>query len=334
MYVGDAAWVHMVSRGWAGVLMTVDETLLFLYLHALHYGTSAFEGIRAYRDVAKRGKNIFRLPEHLTRLLRSCELYGLTPLPFTEAEFDRACRDVIAANPSHTYLRPIVFRGEGLGVDPTLSPVCGAVLSAPWGKYLKSGHHHDGVASGVSDWRRPEADQLPVAAKGSANYVVGQLIKQAALRRGLAELLLRAPDRSQVAEASGMNLFLVAADGRLVTPDTSASILMGITRATVIEIVPELFGSSGRVIERPVAIEELFTAREVFFTGTATEITPVTMIDGVEVGRDTSHVGFEGPVTRAIREYYGQIVTGEIPRYAHWLTFVPDQQPALIEQAF
>lgn len=346
-----SAWVYMPQRGWSGEHVLIDDSLDFLYLHSLHYGDTVFEGIRAYRTADEKARHIFRLGNHLDRLWESAKAYGLWPLPFDQRTIFNACCEQLSADPTHTYIRPIIFRGPGLGVDPDPCPIYAAVLTPPWGKYLKTGWYergedHDrwGVKVGVGNRRRCEPDQMPTHAKGTTNYVPGGLEKQEANRREFAEMLFRAPNRDFIAEASGMNVFVVTQDGEIATPDASASILMGITRATVIELVTELFSSDIRVverpgwiervvIERPVLVEELFSAQEVFFTGTATEITPVTMIDGKEIGVGTDHLGLAGEITLALRDRYLEIVRGQVPAYHHWLTFVPDSQPSLSGEA-
>lgn len=324
------AWAFLPEQGLHGWLVPEREIRIPVDTHALHYGTSVIEGIRAYPAPDNgKAKNVFRLDDHLARLSESARQYGMAELPWAQEDLRRACRDVIAVNEPDTYLRPIVFRGNGLGVDPTDTPVWCVICSRPWGRYLKHGLHHDGVSVEVTQTRRVEPDMLPVFAKGSANYVAGALAKQRARADGFGEALLRAPRGRYIAEGTGMNLFIVNQKGRLVTPARLSSVLLGITRATVMEIVPDLFGSETCVVERFIFAEELLDVREIFLTGTATEITPVTKVDGHEVGQDTDHCGHAGPVTKAIAAYYNNIVNGAVEKYRHWLTFVPSEAEIL-----
>ncbi|MBI4415022.1 MAG: branched-chain-amino-acid transaminase [Candidatus Kerfeldbacteria bacterium] len=324
------AWAFMPEQGLRGALVTEREICIPIDTHALHYGTSVIEGIRAYPapDDGK-AKNVFRLDDHLARLWESAREYGMAGLPWTKPDFHDACCEVIAANEQDTYLRPIVFRGNGLGVDPTDTPVWGIICSRPWGRYLKHGLYHDGVSVQVAQTRRAEPDMLPVYAKGSANYVAGALAKQRARADGFGEALLRTPRFRYIAEGTGMNLFIVNRKGRIVTPAPLSSVLLGITRATVMDIVADLFGSETRVVERFIFADELLEAREIFLTGTATEITPVTKVGGHEVGLDTDHCGHAGPMTKAIATYYHDIVNGRVEKYRHWLTCVPSDTEVL-----
>lgn len=316
---------HTVGWLWGpkqprGGIAEIGPKYQHLYEHMVHYASLAFDSERAYRAHGTPGRYIFRLDDHTVRLLASAELFSIGPHDLTVEVIARACVEVLARNPDHTYLRPMIYRGEGLGIDPAKSPVRAAVISAPWGKYLSTGLHNDGVKAMLTDWCRPRADQYPVRAKGSAGYAVGQMLKVRAVESGYAEAILRAPDRDYLGEATGMNIMLVLPDDTIVTPDASAGILLGITRATVIEIAATVLGDRWRVIERPVRIEELRDAREIFFTGTATEITPVTWIDDQEVGP-----GQAGDVTLALQRTYLDIVLGKNQAYAHWLTYVPDR---------
>lgn len=324
-------WWHDPNEGIFGERIPERSIRPHNNTHALHYGTGAFEGIRAYRLADGGGRAIFRLTDHLRRLEHSSALLGMRELPFTLEDLERACQEVLAANPEDTYLRPLVYRGRNpdheedpgkdLGVNPLPSVICASVVTLPWKKYLASGLHNDGVTAIVSAVRRPDPEHWPVIrGKCCANYATNQLMKQWALELGAAEAILLAPEGPYVSEGTGMNLCIVK-KGKLITPDEDSSALNGITLQTAFWIAEELLGLRTEI--RPVRIDELFDADEVFFTGTATEVTPVTMINGREVGGASP--GLAGSVTNDLRELYREIVTGARLSRDEWLTFVPDR---------
>lgn len=324
-------WWHDPNEGIFGELLPERSIRPHNNTHALHYASGAFEGIRAYRLANGGGRAIFRLTDHLRRLEHSSALLGMRKLPFTLEDLKRACQEVLAANPEDTYLRPLVYRGRNpeheedpgkdLGVNPLPSVICASVVTLPWKKYLASGLHNDGVTALVSTVRRPDPEHWPVIrGKCCANYATNQLTKQWAIQLGAAEAILLAPEGPYVSEGTGMNLCIVK-KGKLITPDEGSSALNGITLQTVIEIAEELLGVLTEI--RPVRIVELFDAEEVFFTGTATEVTPVTMINGREIGRENS--GYAGPVTKTLQRLYLDIVTGARPFRDDWLTIIPDR---------
>lgn len=307
------------------------------FWHGLHYGTSVIEGIRVYpaaptylaRIGAEYGKIIFRCREHIIeRLQRSQLVYpiGNGKLPFTMISMVQACCDLVIQNAKDPtsgelrYLRPIIVLGEGLGVDPTKSPVAAAVLALPWGKYLEEFMHNGGAITIRSPLRRAEKDQLPIIAKGSAGYVQGALAKAFARRQQAAEALIAAPGalRADVSEASGMNVFCVK-NNHLYTPDPlQASCLDGYTRRTVIWLAENILGL--QVTSDAVSFVQLRYADEVFLTGTATEITPVTMFDNEVIGQPSP--GYPGPITRKLSDLYHRVVTGDLLIDERYLTFV------------
>ncbi|GIV55203.1 MAG: branched chain amino acid aminotransferase [Candidatus Kapaibacterium sp.] len=278
--------------------------------HALHYASSWFEGIRAY--ATKRGIAVFRLQDHLRRLQDSCKMYAVE-LPYTLEELERATLELLRRNRlGACYIRPLVFRGYGeMGVLPLNCPVEVVIAAWQWGRYLGEDSAERGVDICVSSWTRPSNNALPAMAKAAANYLNSQLVKIEAARHGYAEGLTL-DEHGNLSEGSGENVFLVR-DGTLYTPPLAASILPGITRATVVELARD---EGIPVVEQIIPRAMLYVADEVFLTGTAAEITPVRSIDRIAIGSGTV-----GPVTRAIMERFARITRdGEDPY--QWLTFV------------
>ncbi len=312
------------------------------FWHGLHYGTSVIEGIRVYpaapsylaRMGAEYGEIIFRCREHIIeRLQRSRLMYPIEKLPFNISLMAQACCDLVTRNASAKnsgigklrYLRPIIVLGEGLGVDPTKSPVAAAVLALPWGKYLQEFMHNGGAITIRSPLRRAEKDQFPILAKGSASYVQGAIAKQFARANNAAEALIAAPGalHADVAEASGMNVFCVK-DMILFTPDPlGASCLDGYTRRTVIWLAENILGLPVR--SEAVSFVQLKYADEVFLSGTATEITPVTMFDNELIGQPQP--GYPGPITQKLANLYHRVVTDDLIIDERYLTFVPLPAP-------
>jgi branched-chain amino acid aminotransferase len=277
-----------------------------------HYGSSVFEGIRCYD--ARGGPSIFRLDDHIERLMYSARIYRME-LPFTRDQIRQACLDVVTVNDLKAcYLRPLIYRGyENLGVNPFGSPVEVAVAAFPWGKYLGDDALTKGVAVKVSSWWRISPNTLPAMAKASANYMNSQLMKMEALVDGYDEAV--ALDNSGfVSEGSGQNLFTVI-KGELVTPPLHNSILAGITRDSVMTLAREMgIGVREAVLPR----EMLYVADEVFLAGTAVEVTPVHSVDRIAIGD-----GKPGRITRQIQDTFFSIVRGETPDKHRWLTAVP-----------
>lgn len=294
-----------------GKLIPWDEARIHVASHVIHYGTSLFEGFRAY-DTPK-GRAILQLQAHTKRLFNSCKMYRME-IPYSQEEFNTAVMETVKANalPS-CYIRPIVYRGYGsLGVDPFSCPVDCAILVWEWGQYLGEEALEKGVDVRVSSWQRMAPNTLPALAKSGANYMNSQLIKMEALKEGYVEgLALNA--RGHVSEGSGENIFLVY-EGAVHTPSLSSSILPGITRATVIQLLIDI---GVPVIEDTIPREMLYIADEVFFTGSAAEITPIRSIDKISIGS-----GERGPITEKLQTEFFAYINGERDDTHHWLTYI------------
>lgn len=294
-----------------GQFIDWKDAKIHVMSHALHYGSSFFEGIRCYKT--PKGPAIFRLQDHIHRLFNSAKIYWVK-IPFTEAEIVQACIDTIRVNNRESaYLRPLVFRGYNtLGVDPSKCPVevCIGVLN--WGAYLGSDAINVGVDVCVSSWNRLAPNTMPVTSKTGANYMNAQLIKMEAMSGGFSEGI--ALDVAGfVAEGSGENVFLVM-KGEIYTPPLSASILTGLTRDCVFKIAAEY---NIPVKETLIPREMLYIADEVFFSGTAAEISPIKSIDRQPIGD-----GKRGPITEIIQKRYFDYVNGRVEDIYHWLTLV------------
>lgn len=300
-----------------GELVDFEKATVHVLTHALHYGSGVFEGIRCY-DTLEIGSAIFRLPEHLGRLAYSAKVYRME-LPFSIAQIGDAIRETIRANglPS-CYIRPLVFRGFGtMGVNPLRSPVEVVIAAWPWGKYLGEEGLTQGVEACVSSWRRPSSSTLPAMAKATGNYLNSQLIKMEAIGNGFAEgIALDAG--GYVSEGSGENLFLVQG-GVLMTPPVSASLLPGITRDAVITLARDL---GIEVREQVIPRGLLYTCDEMFFTGTAAEITPIRSVDRIAVGP-----GRPGEITHRLAAEFLGIIGGRIRDRHGWLS--PVAAPAV-----
>ncbi len=294
-----------------GRLIPWKDATIHLASHVVHYGSSIFEGLRAY-DTPK-GTAVFRLPDHTRRLFNSCKIYRME-VPYTQEEINGAVVECVRANKLKScYVRPVVYRGYGtLGVNPLPNPVDCAVLVWEWGKYLGPEAMENGVDVRVSSWQRMAPNTFPALAKAGANYMNSQLIKMEALLDGYEEgIALNI--RGHISEGSGENLFLVK-DGVVLTPPLSSSVLPGITRDSVMT----LFRDMGvRVAEETIPREMLYIADEVFFTGSAAEVTPIRSIDKIVIGD-----GRRGPLTGKVQAAFFDVVEGKRPDTHGWLTFV------------
>ncbi|HTO90403.1 MAG TPA: branched-chain amino acid transaminase [Candidatus Sulfotelmatobacter sp.] len=289
-----------------------EDARIHVLAHVAHYASSVFEGLRAYRT--PRGAAIFRLDEHMDRLMFSARVYRMEP-NFTREQIREVCLEVVAQNElGDCYVRPLIYRGyENLGVNPYGCPVEVCVAAFPWGGYLGEDALQRGVPVKVSSWTRIAPNTLPAMAKSSANYMNSQLMKMEALVDGYSEAL--ALDANGfVSEGSGQNVFAVL-KGELVTPPLSSSVLAGITRDTVMVLAREL---GLQVREEVMPREMLYAAEELFYTGTAVEISPIASVDRIPVGG-----GERGPITKKIQDAFFAIVRGETPDRFHWLTAVP-----------
>lgn len=294
-----------------GKMVNWDDAKIHVLSHVVHYGSSLFEGQRCYKT--PRGPACFRHQDHVDRLWDSCKIYRME-IPFTKQQIFDAILELIAINKlEECYVRPVVYRGyDSLGVDPTHCPVDVAIAVWPWGKYLGPEALVKGVKVCVSSWNRNAPNTTPMMAKSSANYMNGQLIKMEALARGCVEGI--ALDIfGHVSEGSGENVFIVK-NGVLITPPFSSSVLPGITRRTVIKLADDL---GIKVIEEVIPREALYIADEVFFTGSAAEVTPISEIDGIMIG-----TGQRGPITEKIQTALFDILEGRVADRHSWLTFV------------
>jgi branched-chain amino acid aminotransferase len=295
-----------------GQLIPYAEATVHVSAHALHYGSSVFEGIRAY--ASDEGPAIFRLGPHTDRLFNSAKIYRME-IPYTKEEINEAIQDTVRANGHRScYIRPLVFRGSAsLAVNPLSCPVHTIVMTMEWGAYLGAEAIEQGVDVGVSSWGRMAPNTFPAAAKIGGQYINSQLIVMEAGQHGYTEGI--ALDASgYVSEGSGENIFVVS-DGRIVTPPLASSILHGITRDCVITLAQDL---GYEVREQRIPREFLYIADEVFFTGTAAEVTPIRSVDGIPIG-----AGRRGPVTERLQSEFFDIVAGRIPDRHQWLTVVP-----------
>jgi branched-chain amino acid aminotransferase len=296
-----------------GKLVPWEKATVHVLSHALHYGSSVFEGLRAYET--HKGVAIFRLRDHSRRLLDSAKIYRMS-MPFTVGQIDEACRAVIAANGlvKGAYIRPVAFRGYGeIGVTPKNEPPTEVAVAAwEWGKYLGHESEEQGVDACISSWHRVAPNTLPALAKAGGNYLSSQLIGAEARRLGFHEGIGLAPDGT-LSEGSGENLFVVK-DGVLLTPALAHSVLGGITRDSVMRLARE---RGIEVRECAIPRELLYIADEAFFTGTAVEITPIRSVDRLMVG-----TGKRGPITETLQKAFFGLFSGETPDQWGWLDHI------------
>lgn len=291
-----------------GQLVEWDKATVHVLSHVVHYGSSFFEGIRCYET--PRGTGVFRLTPHIRRLFDSAKIYR-TELPYTQDQLVSAVLETVRANKLRAgYIRPVVYRGyDSIGVDPTNCPVEVAIATIEWGKYLGAEALENGVDVCVSSWTRFAPNTMPSMAKAGGNYLNSQLVKMEALQNGYSEGIVLGTD-GYVSEGSGENLFLVR-DGIVVTPPVGASILPGITRDTVITLLRD---EGIEVRQQLIPREMLYIADELFFTGTAAEVTPVRSVDRIVVGD-----GKRGPITAAVQSAFFGVVQGEREDKYGWL---------------
>jgi len=294
-----------------GELIDWDDATVHVLAHGLHYGTGAFEGIRAYET--DTGTAVFRLTEHIERLARSCKALGI-PVDWTVEELVAASKELMSLNGLTTgYIRPLVFYGTGsMGLNPAGAAVHTIIATWEWGAYLGEEGIENGIRVKVSSWRRIGQDSLMPNAKLTGGYVNSVLAKQEALRAGYDEALMLNTE-GFVAEGSGENLFVVR-DGVVCTPPVTAGVLDGITRESVITLLRD---DGFEVIETDIARTDLYYADELFFSGTAAEVTPIREVDDRPVGD-----GRPGPVTKRAQQMFMDAVTGQNERHADWLEYV------------
>src|SRR6201988_4249435 len=298
-----------------GQFIKWEDARVHVMSHVLHYGSSVFEGIRCYSTA--KGPAVFRLREHMQRLLNSAKIYRMDH-PWTLDQLcDAAVELVRRSEMDQCYIRPILFRSldeanPAFGVNPFPNPLACYIGAWDWGKYLGDEAIERGVDVCVSSWNRLTPNSMPAMAKAGANYMNSQLIKMEALVNGFSEGIAL-DDRGYVSEGSGENIFMVG-DGRVITPPLASSILPGITRDSIIQICQEL---GIEVVEQAIQRAALYLADELFFSGTAAEVTPIRSVDRITVG-----TGMRGEVTRQIQEEFFGITKGEREAPGKWLTYV------------
>ncbi len=303
-----------------GTLVEWKDATIHIASHVIHYGSGVFEGARCY--ATPRGSACFRIDEHLVRLQHSAKIYRME-YPLDLAGWRDAVLQVIRENAMKAcYIRPIVYRGyDTLGVNPLANPVDAAIMVWEWGAYLGADALEQGVDVKVSSWNRMAPNTLPAMAKSTANYANSALIKMEALADGYAEGI--ALDvHGNVSEGSGQNVFVIR-DGVLYTPPLASSVLAGITRDSVVTLARDLGFS---VVESNIPREALYIADEVFFTGTAAEVSPVRSVDKIKIG-----AGRRGPITEALQRAFFDYINGEVPDTHGWLTYVYTEESALRE---
>ena len=279
--------------------------------HVVHYGSCVFEGIRAYRT--DKGPAFFRLDEHLRRMIDSARIYRMN-VAYSVEELKAACHEVITANDLESaYIRPFAFYGyDSLGVLPNPDSVKVMVAAFEWGAYLGEEGLNIGVDVGVSSWNRPAPNTFPTMAKAACNYMPGQLMVNEARRHGYVEGIAL-DSRGYLSEGPGENLFIVR-DGVIFTPSLENALLAGITRDSIIKLARHL---GYEVREQVLPREMLYVADELFFSGTAAEVTPIRSVDGMQVG-----AGRRGPVTEAIQTAFFDLVNGRSDVFSEWLEVV------------
>ena len=295
-----------------------EEATIHVLSHVVSYGTSVFEGIRCYATPS--GPAVFRLREHVRRLVDSAKVYRMENLGFSAAQLAEAMLEVVRVNKMDScYIRPIVIRGYGeMGVNPLKNPIEVYIACWSWGKYLGEEALAEGVDVCVSSWTRIAPNTLPALAKAGANYMNSQLVKMEALANGYSEgIALDA--NGYVSEGSGENIFVVR-DGKIHTPPLGASVLPGITRDSVLTLAHEL---GIPLVETIIPREMLYIADEVFFSGTAAEITPIRSIDRIPIGK-----GRRGPVAEKLQKEFFAVINGTRKDQHGWLSPVHADQPA------
>lgn len=294
-----------------GEFVDWKEANIHVLSHVAHYGSSVFEGIRCYKT--NTGSAIFRLKEHVQRLFDSAKIYKME-IEFTKSEIAKAIKETLKINNmEEAYIRPVTYRGYGaLGVNPTSSPINTAIAVWGWGKYLGEDGLEKGVDVGVSSWRRMAPNTLPSMAKSGANYMNAQLAKLEAIENGFDECIMLDIE-GYLGEGSGENIFLIK-DEVIYTPSLSSSILKGITRDSVMTLAKEL---GYDVVEDKIPRESLYLADELFFTGTAAEVTPIKTVDSIKIGE-----GRRGPITEEIQSEFFSIVEGKTDDKFNWLSYL------------
>jgi branched-chain amino acid aminotransferase len=300
-----------------GRMIKWDDAKIHVLSHVVSYGSSVFEGIRCYETAD--GPAVFRLHEHVRRMRDSAKIYRMDTFKFSHEELAQAMLDTVAANNLRScYIRPIALRAYGdIGVNGLKNPVDIYIACWEWGKYLGEEAITSGVDVCISSWTRMAPNTLPALAKAGANYMNSQLIKMEAVSNGYAEGI--ALDESgHISEGSGENIFVIR-DGKIVTPPLGASVLPGITRDSILTIARDM---NIPIVEQVIPREMLYIADEVFFCGTAVEVTPIRSVDRIPVGK-----GARGPITEKLQTEFFGLVSGKIADRHGWLTPVPVNEP-------
>jgi branched-chain amino acid aminotransferase len=295
-----------------------EDATIHVLSHVVSYGSSVFEGIRCY--ATPTGPAVFRLREHVRRMLDSAKIYRMENLGYSADQLGEAMLELVRVNKMDScYIRPIAMRGYGeMGVNPLKNPIDVYIACWSWGKYLGEEALAEGVDVCVSSWTRIAPNTLPALAKAGANYMNSQLMKMEALANGYSEGIAL-DSAGYVSEGSGENIFVVR-DGKIHTPPLGASVLPGITRDSVLLLAREL---DIPLVETIIPRELLYIADEVFFSGTAAEITPIRSIDRIPIGK-----GRRGPIAEKLQKEFFAIVNGTKPDRHSWLTPVHAGQPA------
>ena len=294
-----------------GEIIPWEQATVHVLTHAIHYGSSVFEGVRAY-DTPDQGPCVFRLQEHSRRLKDSAKVYRMT-IPYTEEELNEATLEILRKNNlKSAYIRPIAFYGDiGMGLQvPFGTETDVAIAAFPWGAYLGEEALKNGVDAGVSSWNRLAANTMPTGAKAGGNYMSSQLISMEARRHGYGEGIALDVN-GYVSEGAGENLFVIR-NGVVATTPKTAAILPGITRDTVMTFLKEM---GYEVREENIPRESLYLADEILMCGTAAEVTPVRSVDGIEVGN-----GGRGPITKQVQDAFFGLFNGKTEDKWGWLT--------------
>lgn len=303
-----------------GQMVPWEKATVHVMSHALHYGSSVFEGIRMYGT--PDGPKIFRLSDHMRRLYDSARIYRM-PIPYELDELINVCKQVCVANEltKGAYIRPLAMRGYGeIGLAPKPDhPVDVAIAAWEWGAYLGADGLEQGVDVCVSSWQRVAPNTIPALAKSGGNYLSSQLISTEAKRLGFTEGIALSTDGT-VSEGAGENLFVIR-DGRILTPPSAASILTGITRDTVMRLAAQ---KGYTVVEQSIPREALYLADELFFTGTAAEITPIRSVDHMQIG-----AGKRGPITTELQSAFFGLFDGTTEDQHGWLEGLDDDKLAV-----
>jgi branched-chain amino acid aminotransferase len=304
-----------------GKFVDWKDANILIATHVIHYGSGVFEGARCYST--PKGSACFRLEPHMRRLIESAKIYRMEYSLDLQGWMDVVLETIRINQMKACYIRPLLYRGyKELGVNPLSIPVDAAVMVWDWGAYLGSGALEDGVDVKISSWTRMAPNTLPAMAKSTANYANSALIKMEAVADGYSEAI--ALDvHGNLSEGSGQNLFVVR-DGNILTPPLGSSILGGITRDSIITLAREL---GCTVTEAVLPRESLYTADEVFFVGTAAEVTPVRSVDKIKVG-----AGKPGAVTKSLQTAFFKVINGEVPDRYGWLTYVYPEEASLRER--